>query len=203
MSTLSTYNSSLATDPLRSFRFTATFTQPQGADAPFSTKILTGGAGGWVGGFTTVSGLSINNQNITYREGGYNTTVHQVPGMTSFSPVTFQRGVLVGNNQAINWMRGLFAAASGDGLATTSAAKTFRVNVDIYVMDHPNAGPTNKNTPKMKFRIHNAWISGLNYTDLNANDGALFYESMQLVHEGLTVGFTNDSGEFVGRAITD
>lgn len=189
---------SIATDPLRSFRFTADFSAASSDGKVFEPSLLT-----WKGGFTSISGLNITTQSIQYREGGYNTTVHQVPGMTSFSPITFQRGVLVGNNQAINWMRGLFAAASGDGLATTSDSKTFRVNVDIYVMDHPNAGPTNKNTPKMKFRIHNAWISGLNYTDLNANDGALFYESMQLVHEGLTVGFTNDSGEFVGRAITD
>jgi hypothetical protein len=86
-------------------------------------------------------------------------------------------------------MRGLFAASSGDGL-DTGTNQTFRVNVDIYVMDHPNANATSSNTPKMKFTVHNAWLTGLNYTDLNANDGSLFFESMQLVHEGLTVAFT-------------
>ncbi len=182
--------STIATDPLRSFRFYAEFKALGGNQ--FSDKIVSGGTG-WVGGFTNISGLNINTQAIQYREGGYNTTVHQVPGMTTFSPITLQRGVLDGNDQAITWMRGLFAAASGDGLATASAGKTFRVNVDIYVMDHPNAGPTNQNTPKMGFRVHNAWITGLNYTDLNANDGALLFESMQLVHEGLSVFFTDDN----------
>jgi phage tail-like protein len=186
--------STTATDPLRSFRFYAEFTAVGGT--AFSDKITTG----WTGGFTNISGLNITTQAIQYREGGYNTTVHQVPGMTTFSPITFQRGVLNGNDQAITWMRGLFAAASGDGIAT--ANKSFRVNINIYVMDHPNADATGENTPKMGFKVHNAWITGLNYTDLNANDGALLFESMQLVHEGLSVFFTDSSYTATGRSLS-
>lgn len=176
--------STIATDPLRSFRFYAEFTAA--GETQFSDRITSG----FTGGFTNISGLNITTQSIQYREGGYNTTVHQVPGMTTFSPITFQRGVLAGNDQAITWMRGLFASAAGEGVATTTANKSFRVDVKIYVMDHPNASADSANTPKMMFHVHNAWITGLNYTDLNANDGALLFESMQLVHEGLTVGFT-------------
>lgn len=183
-STISRF-STLATDPLRSFRFKCEFTASGGS--AFDSAITT-----WKGGFTNISGLNITTQSIQYREGGYNTTVHQVPGMTQFSPITFQRGVLTGNNQAITWMRGLFAAAAGDGLSV--AGKTFRLNVSIWVADHPSS--TDSLVPKFKFKIHNAWISGLNYTDLNANDGALFYESMQLVHEGLSVEFTDSKGDF-------
>lgn len=199
--------STLATDPLRSFRFYAEFTKA-GADNTFTDKILTsskttaaatGSSDGWVGGFSQISGLSINTQSIQYREGGYNTTVHQVPGMTTFAPITFQRGVLYGNDQAITWMRGLFAAASGEGIAmrTANAARSFRVNINIYVMDHPNtngsiSGEERSNIPRMGFRVHNAWITTLNYTDLNAADGAILYESMSLVHEGLSVFFTDE-----------
>jgi phage tail-like protein len=180
--------STLATDPLRSFRFYAEFTPAKEGDV-FSTKITTG----WTGGFSSISGLNINTQAIQYREGGYNTTVHQVPGMTTFSPVTFQRGVLAGNDQAITWMRGLFAAASGEGLAV-STGKGFRTNIKIFVMDHPNAGTTETNKFKMGFAIKNAWITTLNYTDLNAADGAILFESMSLVHEGLSVFFTDETG---------
>jgi len=203
--------STLASDPLRSFRFLAVFSAPTSAGGAakdaFSSKILQssksapfteGKSDGWLGGFSQVSGLSINTQSIQYREGGYNTTVHQVPGMTTFTPVTFQRGVLYGNDQAITWMRGLFAAASGEGFAmrTASAAKTFRTDVQLYVMDHPNtdgtlAGGVDQNIPRMGFKIHNAWITTLNYTDLNAADGAILFESMTLVHEGLSVFFTD------------
>ena len=190
--------STLATDPLRSFKFVAEFSQA-GTEPVFDKRILTssstapatsGVSTGWIGGFSNISGLSVNTQSIQYREGGYNTTVHQVPGMTTFTPITMQRGVLYGNDQAITWMRGLFGASSGEGLATGgtgSAAKSFRVNINVYVMSHPDAG---SDTPVMGFKIHNAWISTLNYTDLNAADGAILFESMSLVHEGLSVFFT-------------
>ena len=204
--TLSTYNSSLATDPLRGFRFTASFTRAGGA-TPFDPRIedatgtvgspVSGKSTGWVGGFTNVSGLSINTQSIQYREGGYNTTVHQIPGMTTFSPITFTRGVLFGNDQAISWMRGLFSAAQGSGLnngATgTGAIGNFRVDIVLSVNEHPNTN-ANVDFPKMKFKIHNAWITALNYTDLDATNGAILFETMQLVHEGLSVYFTKADG---------
>lgn len=199
--------SKLSTDPLRSFRFYAEF-KPAGGQDTFTPKIkmssslepsTTGVSSGWIGGFSQISGLSINTQSIQYREGGYNTTVHQVPGMTTFSPITMQRGVLYGNDQAITWMRGLFATASGEGLPmrANGVDKTFRVDINVYVMDHPNTAANSgtsadDNTPRMGFKIHNAWITTLNYTDLNAADGAILYESMSLVHEGLSVFFTDD-----------
>jgi len=202
-STLSTYNSSLATDPLRGFRFTASFTPTAGA-AAFDTRITdttnpgtvptAGVSTGWVGGFTNISGLQINTQNIQYREGGYNTTVHQIPGMTTFTPVTFTRGVLFGNDQAITWMRGLFAAAAGAGLnGAGNTNRNFRCDIVLQVNDHPNTNAS-VDAPKMAFKIHNAWITGLSYTDLDATNGAILFETMQLVHEGLSVFFTNSKG---------
>jgi phage tail-like protein len=175
------YNSTLATDPLRSFRFYAEFT-PTGVDKVFSEKITTG----WVGGFQSINGLNISTQAIQYREGGYNTTVHQIPGMTTFQPVTFTRGVIAGNDQAIAWMRGLFAAVSGEGL--NGGGQGFRVNVKIYVQDHPMTAAGTV-PDKMVFEIHNAWIQNLSYTDLDGTNGAILFESMQLIHEGLSVSF--------------
>jgi phage tail-like protein len=197
--------STLATDPLRSFRFIVEFSAA--GESVFSSKITTSAntsssttalSSGFVGGFMSVSGLNITTQAIQYREGGYNTTVHQIPGMTTFSPITLQRGVLYGNDQAITWMRGLFAAASGDGIAAgASNSKSYRVNAKIWVMDHPNSA--DNNTPRMGFDVRNAWITQLSYTDLNANDGAILFESMNLVHEGLSVFFTDNNYGAVGR----
>jgi len=199
-STLSTYQSSLATDPLRSFRFTATFTAA-GSDGTFDPRIVDAATGassstagtsnGWIGGFTTISGLAINTQAIQYREGGFNTTVHQIPGMTTFNPITFSRGVIYGSDQAITWMRGMFSAAAGAGLNT--GTKGFRVDIAITVNQHPNTNVTT-DTPQMVFKVHNAWITGLNYTDLDATNGSILFETMQVVHEGLSVAFTDSTG---------
>jgi phage tail-like protein len=184
--------SSVATDPLRSFRFVAEFLTPKQGGGPVDPRIT-----GFVGGFTQISGLGINTQSIAYREGGYNTTIHQIPGMTTFNPISFNRGVIFGNAQGIDWMRTLFAAAAGDGIAL--GGKDFRCDVKIYVLDHPaaaNATPTRdgeggQNTPKMAFHVHNAWISTLNYSDLDAGGNNIMVETIGLVHEGLSVFFTD------------
>jgi phage tail-like protein len=185
--------SSVATDPLRSFRFHVEFLAPQQGSKVSSTIT------GFKGGFTQISGLGINTQSIAYREGGYNTTIHQVPGMTTFNPITLNRGVIVGNDQGIKWMRHLFAAAAGDGIALGD--NDFRCDLKIYIMDHPAAsnatatttGEGGSNIPKMGFHVHNAWISTLNYSDLDAGGNNLMVETIGLVHEGLSVFFTDKS----------
>jgi phage tail-like protein len=183
--------SSIATDPMRNFKFYAQFSA---ATKNGSTGVFDGAITTALGGFTSITGLAINTQSIPYREGGYNTTIHQIPGMTTFSPVTFQRGTITGNTQGLRWMRGLFAAASGEGISI-GAAKDFRCDVDIYVLDHPaNLGDTDDlfDYAKMHFKIHNAWITTLQYSDLNAGDQNILFEQMTLVHEGLSAGFVGD-----------
>jgi len=149
------------------------------------------------GGFTSVGGLNINVSSISYREGGMNTTLHQVPGMASFDPISLSRGVLHGNDEAINWMRQLFTAAAGEGIAG-SAGKNFRCNIDVYLLDHPMNGEpgilnelVQAKAYKMHWKIYNAWITSLRYSDLSATDNALMYENITLVHEGLSVEFMN------------
>lgn len=175
--------STIASDPLRSFRFYATFSNAEDG-AAFDSRITTG----FVGGFTQIGGLQMNIQDIPYREGGYNTTVHHIPGQTTFTPVVFQRGVLYGNDQAMTWFKGLFSVAGGTGLSPIGVGSTYRVNVNIYVADHPN---TTNNVPKIGFKLNNAWITNLNYSDLNAGPNEILFETMTLVHEGLEVFFTN------------
>jgi phage tail-like protein len=187
--------SSRATDPLRSFRFHVEFLTPQqGATSKVQLGVK--------GGFTNVTGLGINTQSIAYREGGYNTTIHQIPGMTTFNPISLNRGVIFGADQGINWMKLLFAAAAGDGIALNSQ-EDFRCDLKIYVLDHPAASNANatsngeggSNIPKMGFHVHNAWISTLNYSDLDAGGNNIMVETIGLVHEGLSVFFTNDKYE--------
>jgi len=189
--------STIATDPLRNFKFIAEFTAANGKT--FDDTNITPTV---AGGFTSITGLGINTQSIPYREGGYNTTIHQIPGMTTFTPITFQHGTLTSNLMGINWMRGLFAAAQGEGIAITPGTNDFRVNIDIYVLDHP-VQPTSDTTDlvtmaKMHFKVHNAWITTLQYSDLNAGDQNILFEQMTVVHEGLSVGVVGGASNTTG-----
>jgi phage tail-like protein len=190
MATIVNNRSDLSTDPIRNFRFLVKF------------KPLTGETGGLQLppiGFTSVSGLSVTTDSIPYREGGYNTTFHQIPGQTTFSPVTMQRGVIVGSNQNWNWMRKLFATVQGQtsANATSLSSNNFRSDVEIQVLGHPIAGTgaedgsTAGDFVVQRFNIYNAWITSLAYSDLNAGDNAIFVEQMTLVHEGFDCTWAN------------
>lgn len=204
--------STLLTDPLRNFKFLVNISHnPSGSPTGNIARL----------GFTSVSGLTMTTESIPYRQGGYNTTVHQIPGQTTFSPVTLQRGVTIGSRQNWDWMRQLFTTVLGSGLFPASGGikgnRNFRVRADIEVLDHPvtaDYNPANDiNTAaeanstngfsggtgfleipvKMRFRLYNAWISGLSYSDLNAGDNSLLVEQMTLVHEGFDVKWASTS----------
>jgi phage tail-like protein len=180
--------STLLTDPLRNFRFLVTF-QPHGEFANNSLGLTQATIG-----FTSVSGLSVATDSIPYREGGYNTTVHQIPGQTTFTPITLQRGVILGTNQNWEWMRNLFATVAAGG-STRSIAQNFRCNLEVQVLSHPipSAGEEDNSSATdhvaMRFEVYNAWPTSVAYSDLNAGDNALFVEQMTLVHEGFDVNW--------------
>jgi hypothetical protein len=44
----------------------------------------------------------------------------------------------------------------------------------------------------MRFRVNNAWITALSYSDLNAGGSTLMVEEMTLVHEGFDVTFAKN-----------
>lgn len=181
--------STLATDPVRNFRFLVDFLPTADSATPlftFNTNM----------GFTSVSGLTVSTEAIQYREGGYNTTVHQLPGQTSFSPITLSKGVMLGDSSQAAWMKRLFSVISSGAKAGIGA--DFRCDLDIRVLSHPNpaglpgeAGTiaaANVNSKDahvaLRFRVYNAWITNLSYSNLDAGGNSLMVEEMTLVHEG-------------------
>lgn len=191
MATLVNPRSNLITDPLRNFRFLVKFI-PQ--DSTNTTLNRLAGQKDVTFGFTSVSGLSVTTDSIPYREGGYNTIVHQIPGQTTFTPITLQRGVILNTYGNWEWMRNLFATVAGGGTVRT-AAQGFRCELEISVLSHPIPAPSDvagdnpatTDHTAMRFRVYNAWPTAVAYSDLNAGDNALFVEQMTLVHEGFDV----------------
>ena len=186
---------SLNTDPTRNFRFLVEF-QPYDNPHPMSTVNF---------GFTSVAGLSMAVESIPYREGGMNTTLHQIPGQATFSPITMTRGIHLGNSQAWRWIKRLFSAI---GPVDSYPSFNFRSSVTIHVLQHPvNMGndtgvpysegvAASRNDPvAFSVRAYNAWISALAYSDLNAGDNAIAVEQMTVVHEGLDMYWENDIGD--------
>jgi phage tail-like protein len=210
MATIINNRSQLTTDPIRNFRFLVTF-KPHDLAAASSTWFKSD----VTMGFTSVSGLSVTTDSIPYREGGYNTTVHQIPGQTTFAPITLQRGVILNTRQNWDWMRQLFVTANGG--ATNVQGKSFRCDLEIAVLSHPipgssggagaalgttaTTGTAADDHVAMRFKVYNAWITSVSYSDLSAGDNAIFVEQAVLVHEGFDVNWAT-SLEQAGTAPT-
>ena len=190
MATIKNNRSNLTTDPIRNFRFLVKFIPLDSA-----ATLIPGSTGVAQLGFTSVSGLSVQTDSIPYREGGYNTTFHQIPGQTTFAPVSFQRGLVLGTKQNWEWMRKLFATVQGGTANDSVGANNFRCNIEIQVLSHPIAGAgaedgsTSGDHIAQRFMIYNAWITSLAYSDLNAGDNAIFVEQISVVHEGFDASF--------------
>lgn len=184
--------STLMTDPVRNFRFLVTF-QPtaEWADAAKPAKM----------GFVSLSGLSVTTEPIAYREGGYNTNFHQLPGQSSFTPITLSKGISLGQKEHSLWMKRLFAMSTGT--AQSGVGADFRCDLEISVLSHPNPkalGTAGGNTvgyagdqhASIKFKVYNAWITNIGYSNLDAGGNTLMVEEMTLVHEGFDVSFATN-----------
>jgi phage tail-like protein len=186
--------STLMTDPVRNFRFLVTF-QPtdEWKDTVKPAKM----------GFVSLSGLSVTTEPIAYREGGYNTNVHQIPGQSAFTPITLSKGVMLGQDSNIKWMKRLFSVITPT--LTSGVGAGFRANIDIQVLSHPNpqastgiaatqaqAQTAYTQHTSLRFKVYNAWISSLSYSNLDAGANTLMVEEMSLVHEGFDVVYASD-----------
>lgn len=193
--------SALETDPIRNFRFLVRFIPHTDQGATFNASM----------GFTAVQGLGVTTDSIPYREGGYNTTFHQIPGQTTFGPLTLQRGVAVGTRQNWDWMRKLFRTIEETtGSDNYSGTGNFRFDLEISVLSHPipgsglattdaAAGATDDHVA-LRFHVYNCWVTSLAYSDLNAGDNAIFVEQLAIVHEGFDINWaaslTQTAAEF-------
>jgi phage tail-like protein len=182
--------SDLMTDPVRNFKFVVTF-------EPTGTKDKKWGDKFGKMGFVSLSGLSVSTESIAYREGGYNTNVHQIPGQSQFTPISLSKGVMLNNGENALWMKRLFSVMTPT--ATTGVGANFRCNLDIQVLSHPNpaayAGSASTKPAdssydlhtSLRFKVYNAWITSLAYSNLDAGANTLMVEELALVHEGFDV----------------
>lgn len=182
--------SNIQSDPIRNFRFIVQFLPKQTYtnQVKFTPSI----------GFTNVSGLTVSIDAIPYREGGFNTNMHYLPGQASFTPITFLRGQTLGGKQHSDWLRQLFAVVQGK--TNSFVGSNFRCDLEISVLSHPNPRATSGSnagmatTPKdmhtsMRFKVYNAWINSLAYGDLSSGGNGLMVEGMSVVHEGFEVTY--------------
>jgi len=132
--------------------------------------------GGTKIGFTEVSGLDVETEVIEYRHGAspeYNKT--KQPGLTKFSNITLKRGTFQSDNEYYNWWKENVFFQEGN-----STGSKYRRNITISLLNEEHA-------PIIVWKVKNAWPTKIQSTDLKADGNEVAIESMELVHEGLTI----------------
>ena len=187
---------SAITDPIRDFKFTVEI------HASGRLKELTSGIFNM--GFAAVSGLSVTNEVIQYREGGMNTHSHKMVGQSDYGPVQFGRGVFYGSNQLYNWQQFMHTWNSGQAAGgSNTGANDYRCRVGVKVLDHPASGAAYVSDPgtqsslgntlelpamRIGFVLYNCWPGGFSMSDLNAASTAgILVQQMTLHHEGFVL----------------
>lgn len=170
-----------ASDPLRNFKFQLSITHPD-----FGNDVA-------AMGFTSVEGLNMSTEMIPYREGGWNTNPHKMPGLTDFSPVTMSSGVFPNRPVLWNMAKMMFSVQWGQG--TLEVDSDYRFDAIIRVFDHPvttGAGASVQgdiSRPMLAFKLFDAWVANIGFSGLNAMENSIMVNQLTLHHEGMAVWF--------------
>jgi phage tail-like protein len=183
MPTLIAERTRAASDPIRNFKF-----QVQLFNPPFQDEIARMG-------FMTVDGLAMNTEMVPYREGGWNTNPHKLPGQTDFSPLTLNAGVFIDKPGMWNLAKQMFSVQWGAG--SLSLLQEFRYDMAVRVLDHPVTKGTQAGVggspdgAVLAFLFYNCWTASIGFNGLNAMDNAILVHQMTVHHEGFEVYFGN------------
>lgn len=125
--------------------------------------------GGTKIGFTEVTGLDVTTDVIEYRDGA-SPEYHKIkmPGMQKFSNITLKRGKFKGDNEFFDWWN------------TVQLNTIDRRDITISLLDENHA-------PVFVWKVKNAWPTKVSPTDLKADGNEVAIESLEIVHEGLTM----------------
>lgn len=125
--------------------------------------------GGTLIGFTEVSGLTVETEMIEYRHGAspeYFKT--RMPGMQKQSNITLKRGTFQGDNEFYGWWN------------TVQLNTIERRDITISLLNE-------NHEPVVVWKIKSAWPIKVQATDLKSDGNEVAIETMELVHEGLTI----------------
>lgn len=179
----------LQSDPVRNFKFQV---QLFHSDNTLATEL------GQMG-FMSVDGIAMNTDMVPYREGGWNTNPHKLPGQTDFAPLTMSAGVFHDRPGMWDLAKQMFAVQWGAG--TIGFQENFRYDMAVRVLDHPvtrgDAAGTGRSTSGaiMAFAFYNCWTGSVGFNNLDSMGNSILIHQMTVHHEGFETFFGNEDAQ--------
>lgn len=129
-----------------------------------------------VAAVSKVTALKKKVEAIDFRTGGDPNYVKKVPGLTSFEPITLERGVSY-DPEFLNWMNLVNRHQKRAG-TTDEHSPIFRKEITIEMYNLANE-------KVFSIGVHNAWPSEFTaLPDLDAKTNEVAIETLVLAHEG-------------------
>lgn len=191
------------TDPLRNFKFQVQIT-PSGEGLNSFTPDL-----GKLG-FSSMTGLSVTNDLLAYREGGMNTHTHKMVGMSDFSAVSFVRGVFAGGNELWKWQQFIHAWEAGVPGGSGTDNGDYRCDITVKVYDHPttsntytysggntavSSATTGPGKVRLMMKLFNCWPGVFSLGGLSAGESGIMVQELTVHHEGFVVAFNKTDAD--------
>lgn len=126
--------------------------------------------------FSDCDGLEMSMEVKTIREGGNNSKQIRMTGPVAYGTLTLKRGMTSDDFDLWKW----FAAVQRN--------PTIRADAEVVLF------AADGSTPKAKFKLERCLPVKLKAPTLNAKDGAVAIEELQLAYESLTVEPGEESG---------
>ena len=125
--------------------------------------------GGTKIGFTEVSGLDVETEVVEYRDGSSPEYAKiKMPGMQKFSNITLKRGTFKSDNEYFAWWN----------TVKLNTIERRDITISLLNEDHD---------PVVTWKVKSAWPTKIQSTNLKADGNEVAIESMEIVHEGLTI----------------
>ncbi|MDP2225815.1 phage tail protein [Nitrosomonas sp.] len=119
--------------------------------------------------FQEVSGLDIQSEEIKYRHGDSpDFSVIKMPGMKKVGNITMKKGIFKGDNKFWDWFKQI----------KMNTIK--RLPVTISLLDEGGKAT-------MVWTLTNAWPTKITGADLKSEGNEVAIESIEIVHEGITI----------------
>ncbi len=150
----------IVTDPLRAFNFRIML-----IDSSSVAGVVSGIAGGLIGGFSECTGLEATMQIEDYIEGGENSFVHKFPTRATYGNVTLRHGVGLGED-LWNWHSSFVQGKGKRRDALIMLGNELQVPIKTW---------------KLRRALPVKWVGPA----FNAAQSAIAIESLEMAHEGL------------------
>ncbi len=119
--------------------------------------------------FSEVTGLSVSTTAIEYREGANKEyTTFKMPGIKKYNNVTLKRGTMASDNGFFDWF---------NSIANNTVE---RRDITISLLNEAHE-------PAVTWSLKNAFPIKYDAGSLNASDGKVVVEAVELVYESFTV----------------